>query len=109
MENYIKDVKIGDLDDLVKKKVQESNQNLECPSNANIINEMNQKHAVVSVEGKFAIVNEKINPANGYQDIDFSTVKDFNDFYLPFKAPGGDHSVAVHWLNSYHRRQYKDC
>jgi hypothetical protein len=80
----------------------------------NLLDELNQKHAVVMIGGKCAIMNEIINPVFNRPDITFSTVNDFRNFYsnriVDYIDEEGN-SKKIHlsklWLEYPKRRQYE--
>jgi hypothetical protein len=80
---------------------------------AAVIEQLNKKHAVVMVGGSCLILNEVEDPVFKRQDISFSRVSDFKNFYNPQKVPvsnrGGtsQKGIADVWLDSSDRRQYK--
>src|SRR5690606_20429544 len=45
-----------------------------------ILRDINQKHAVVNINGKFVVLNEKRNPLTGLNEVTFSSVGDFKNF-----------------------------
>ena len=78
----------------------------------NIIDELNQRHAVVSINGSCLVLNEEIDPINGHQDISLSKFKDFKNRYLNKtefirNSNAKPVNIADLWLRSPRRRQYE--
>ena len=76
-----------------------------------VVDELNQKHAVVMLGGKCLIMNEMIDPVFNRHDITFSSISDFNSWYSTkkVKMPNGEkskESVSKIWLDSERRRKY---
>lgn len=76
------------------------------------IQELNKKHAVVMLGGKCVILNEKIDPIFNRNDVTFSSIRDFQNFYSNRRVPNPRRdnlksvSIADNWLESKQRRQY---
>lgn len=74
---------------------------------------LNKKHAGVMLGGRFAILNESINPVSGRPDLTYSSVNDFKNRYanerIVVDKGKGQESVplAKHWLTWKDRRQYE--
>ena len=72
--------------------------------------ELNKKHAVIlnMGAGQCTIMNEKVNPATGRPDLDFSHLADFRIRYANRKveANGNMVPVAKLWVESPYRREY---
>jgi hypothetical protein len=77
------------------------------------IQQMNQKHAVVMLGGKFLIMNEIVDPVFNRPTITFSTISDFKNYYATDKVEVSNGngtklvSIAPVWLDSPERRQYE--
>ena len=77
---------------------------------------LNNKHAVVVVQGKTLILNEKIDPIFKRQDIDFSSIGDFRNRYSNVFIPNTEEGIGQPkevpitkaWLQDTNRRQYND-
>lgn len=69
-----------------------------------IIEELNQKHAVVNVGGKTSIANLDYDPLMEREELSFSTSADFRLRYRNRKV--GDKIIADIWLESPDRLQY---
>lgn len=84
------------------------------PWTENVMELLNEKHAVVMLGGKCRILNEVVEPLFNRPDISFSAVADFCTFYQPLKiqVPDGKGSTksepaAKLWLGSKTRRVYQ--
>ncbi len=75
--------------------------------------EMNRKHCVSALNGKFVIVNEEIDSVDGEVKVTFSTINDFKNLYgnrkKTIKINGDDKNIPLSkwWLEHSQRRQYK--
>ena len=74
-----------------------------------VISELNDKHAVVMVGGKYVIANEQINPIFGHADITFSSQADLIARYANRPVGRGQKrtSAGRAWLVNPDRRQYE--
>jgi hypothetical protein len=96
---------------------EESPQKAEAHSkNESFIDELNNKHAAISIGGRFCILNEIIDPELRLRKIDFSSPADFKYFYANrftskphprIKDKMIEICVADEWLQSKDRRQYE--
>lgn len=77
-----------------------------------IINKLNEKHAVIMLNGKCLILNEVINPANDLPDVDFSTLPDFKAWYqnqkttIVVREQKQEITIADYWLDHRDRREF---
>lgn len=76
---------------------------------------LNSRHASIMLGGKYAILNEFIDPLTGNLSINFSTIHDFEYRYANRKIPnpragekGQKNKIAItyDWKNSSRQRQY---
>jgi hypothetical protein len=78
---------------------------------SSVIKEMNEKHAVVFIDGQVKIITEVYNPDLKYDDINFSNISDFKQLYLnqSIPLPNSEKKIskADWWLKSPDRLQYK--
>jgi Bifunctional DNA primase/polymerase, N-terminal/Family of unknown function (DUF5906) len=77
-----------------------------------IIDELNQRHASVMLGGKFAVMNEVVDPVFGRHDVTFSSLPDFKARYAhrtvtnPHPGNPRDINVAALWHKSPRRQHY---
>lgn len=75
--------------------------------------ELNKKHAGVMLGGRFAILNEAVNPISKQLDLTYSSVNDFKNRYaneqifVPRGAKVEGVPLATYWLSWGERRQYE--
>ena len=70
-----------------------------------LIEEINQRHAVVMVGGKCCILNEIIDPTFNRPDFTLSTMADFKNRYNNRRI--GETCIATYWLRHPKRRQFE--
>ena len=75
------------------------------------VQELNKKHAVVMVGGKFTILNEDWDPVFNRPNITFSSKADFIERYGNIQVPNPNAGRSLvklgsYWLASQNRRQY---
>jgi hypothetical protein len=89
---------------------------LEQPPEQNleeVIQELNEKHAVIMIGGRCLVMNEIFEPVFKRPDVTFSSPGDFNLFYRNQKIRNPERgnpefvSKAKVWLDSPDRREYK--
>jgi hypothetical protein len=73
-----------------------------------LVKMLNVKHAVVMLGGNCCILNEKVNPQNGYPDVTFSSIADFRLRYQnqSVNISGKSVTAANLWLSSPKRREF---
>ena len=81
------------------------------PSPEDLVQEINKKHAVVMVGGKFSILNEDWDPIFNRPNVTFSNKHDFVERYGNVQVPNPGNGPAfvklgALWLRSPDRRQY---
>ena len=75
----------------------------------NPVEELNQTHAIIMSGGKCRILNEEQDLHTGYKIITFSTKRDFELRYAPYKKQIDEKKwapISNLWLNSRKRRKY---
>ena len=70
-----------------------------------VIQELNTKHAVVTVGGKTLVLSEVFDPISGRPDITLSSIPDFKNLYSNRWV--GEKTAADIWLKSPSRRQFQ--
>ena len=78
-----------------------------------VIDELNQKHAVIMIGGKCVVLNETFDHTFNRPDITFSSPVDFKNFYANklISIEDGDGNlktvpIGKHWFSHSRRRQY---
>lgn len=80
-----------------------------------LIEEMNQRHAIIVGEGKVIFINEEKNPYTKQVEVTFSQPKDLRERYanqmIPNPSPGRGKPKLInpfdYWLSHFNRREYQ--
>lgn len=81
------------------------------PSLEERLSEINATHAIVMLGGKCCVMNEYTDPVFGRNELSFSSVADFRNYYdaerysVSYDSP--PRSIGRIWLSSKNRRQYR--
>jgi len=100
-----------------RKKPKENKGKINAYRNAsaastNLIDDLNNKHAVIMIGGKCLIMNEVIDPVFNRPDVTFSSTNDFKTRYsnikimVPQEEGMSETALSKLWLESPRRRQY---
>jgi hypothetical protein len=74
---------------------------------AQLVEELNTKHAVVQVGSKVVVLTENDNPEKGFKEYSYLPFADFKKLYSNQVAEGQKRDVGSWWLTHPERRQYE--